>query len=221
MAYLVDGILLAVLIVMIVIGAKRGLVESLFNFLSLILALVCATWAAKNFAPILASYLADKVESHVAEQLQQAAQSVGDPSKVIQQYIPQILRGYGFYEIAVEKLRILIEGALSLVSDDLIPEAARQTAIQVSNTIARVIVFLLVFIVLSLLMRLFTDLVDRIFKLPVLKELNGIGGAVFGGLKGVLLLLVFAWIVRYLGLVIPQSLTEQTVLLRFFVNLIS
>ena len=221
MAYLIDGILVAVLLVMIVIGAKRGLIESLFNFLSVILALIGAIWAAKHLAPYLASYLTDGVEQRIAEKLQQAVQSVGDPPEAIRQYVPEILRGYGFYEIAVQKMSRLIESAISYASEVLIPAAARETALQVANAIADVVVFLLAFIVLSLLMRLLAALVEKIFKLPVLKQVNGLGGAVFGGLKGILILLIFAWAVRYLGILIPQDLMEQTTLLQYLVNLIS
>ena len=78
----------------------------------------------------------------------------------------------------------------------------------------------LAFVLLLLVLWLFSRLLDLVAKLPGLKQCNALGGAIFGGLKALLLLLVFAWVVRYLGVIVPQSLVEETVLLRFFVNLI-
>ena len=57
-------------------------------------------------------------------------------------------------------------------------------------------------------------------KLPVVKEFNAAGGAILGAVKALILIGIFAWTVRYLGFLIPQSLVDKTLILKYFVDLI-
>ena len=216
LAYAIDALMIAVVIFLIAVGAKRGLIKSLFGFLGVILALVGALWAVRHLAPYLASYLTHGVEQRVTQQLTESVQNASDPALRVDEMLPDILRGFGFYEKASENLLQLIREAIAAATEELVPAAAHATAVQVSNAAANVIVFVLLLLVLWL----FSRLLDLVAKLPGLKQCNALGGAIFGGLKALLLLLVFAWVVRYLGVIVPQSLVEETVLLRFFVNLI-
>ena len=220
LAYAIDALMIAVVIFLIAVGAKRGLIKSLFGFLGVILALVGALWAVRHLAPYLASYLTHGVEQRVTQQLTESVQNASDPALRVDEMLPDILRGFGFYEKASENLLQLIREAIAAATEELVPAAAHATAVQVSNAAANVIVFILAFVLLLLVLWLFSRLLDLVAKLPGLKQCNALGGAIFGGLKALLLLLVFAWVVRYLGVIVPQSLVEETVLLRFFVNLI-
>ena len=58
---------------------------------------------------------------------------------------------------------------------------------------------------------------DLACRLPVLHTLNGAGGLVIGLLKGLILVLVVAWLLSLLD-VLPRDAVEQTFLLRRFMN---
>ena len=54
--------------------------------------------------------------------------------------------------------------------------------------------------------------------LPGLHFLNKTGGALLGLVKGCAILFLCAWVLRYLGKVIPEETVEQTRLLKFFMT---
>ena len=56
-----DLILLAIILVSAILGASRGLVRTVCNFLGRIVALAGATLAARLIAPVLARYLVTDV----------------------------------------------------------------------------------------------------------------------------------------------------------------
>ena len=223
LAYVIDGILIAVVIYSIANGARKGLVKSLFGLFGVVVALLGAIWATKQFSPYLAEYLSRGIEENVVEQFQERIQSVqnaAESSDAVQQAVPEVIRGYGFYETAVDELTNLIENAVSAVTEEIVPALARETAQQISALIARVIVFILIFIGISILLSLLSKVFGIMTKLPVVKEFNTAGGALFGAVKALILICIFAWTVRYLGFLIPQSVVDKTTILKFFVDLI-
>ncbi len=62
-----DLILLAIIFVSAAMGAKRGLVRTLCNFLGRIVALVCASMAARLLSPVLARYLVTPIVGDIFE----------------------------------------------------------------------------------------------------------------------------------------------------------
>ena len=59
---------------------------------------------------------------------------------------------------------------------------------------------------------------NLVARLPGLHTLNRTGGAILGLLKGCAVLFLCAWVLRYLGSVIPEETVEQTHLLKFFMT---
>ncbi|MBR2782339.1 MAG: CvpA family protein [Oscillospiraceae bacterium] len=223
MAYVIDGILIAVVVYSIANGARKGLVKSLFGLFGVVIALLGAIWATKQLSPYLAEYLSHSIEENVVEQFQdkiQSVQNAAESSDAVQQAVPEVIRGYGFYEMAVDELTSLIENAVSAVTEEIVPALARETAQQISALIARVIVFIIIFIGISLILSLLSKALGIMTKLPVVKEFNAAGGAILGAVKALILIGIFAWTVRYLGFLIPQSLVDKTLILKYFVDLI-
>jgi hypothetical protein len=75
-------------------------------------------------------------------------------------------------------------------------------------------VFFLVIIAFAIISRL----LNFAFKLPGLRLLNSLGGAAFGLIFGVAIVFAGAWIIHYMGMLIPEETVEKTVLLKFFMN---
>ena len=64
----------------------------------------------------------------------------------------------------------------------------------------------------------FSHALDLVARLPGLHFLNKTGGALLGLVKGCAILFLCAWVIRYLGHIIPEETVEQTTLLKFFLT---
>ena len=91
---------------------------------------------------------------------------------------------------------------------------ARTTA----ETILHLLIFLVSFILILLLWRIIAHALDLVARIPVLHFFNKTGGFLLGLSKGVLFLFVLAWVLRYLGNVIPDDAVSHTYLLHFFMT---
>lgn len=104
--------------------------------------------------------------------------------------------------------------AVSTVSDYV-----NQTILQASiNIICFIVCFLGLFLVLSLSM----GLIRAVFRLPVLKQLDGLAGGVFGLLRGVLICLILFTLVPLVLTMLPMDaisqLLDESTLAPIFMN---
>lgn len=72
------------------------------------------------------------------------------------------------------------------------------------------------FVVVMILLTLLIHFIAAVFKLPVLKTADKIGGIAAGLVYAVLILTVLGWALKYAGMFVPQELIERTVLLKMF-----
>ncbi len=92
--------------------------------------------------------------------------------------------------------------------------AARAIADYVSRQVAQLALFLVSFVLILVLWFFLSHALDLAFRLPVLSTLNHWSGAALGLIKGSLLLFIACWLLK--GSFLPQSIIQNTYLLRFF-----
>jgi uncharacterized membrane protein required for colicin V production len=85
------------------------------------------------------------------------------------------------------------------------------------RALAWVALFFAGFAICSLILSLIANFASTVFKLPVIRQLDMLGGIPLGLLKGVLTLMIIGFALRYYGFVLPDSIMNAG-LLRFFVN---
>ena len=78
------------------------------------------------------------------------------------------------------------------------------------------LIFLVLFVAILLIWTAASHLLDLAFRLPVLHNLNQLGGGVFGVVKGTLVVFVLVWLLRSFSLLPAQETIDATVVLRFF-----
>ncbi len=116
--------------------------------------------------------------------------------------------------VNLENLVYGTQGAATTVADYV-----SQTILQASINI---ICFLLCFLGLFIALSLGLGLIRAVFKLPVLKQLDGLAGGVFGLLRGILLCLAFFTLIPLVQTMLPldmiTELLEQSTLAPLFMN---
>jgi uncharacterized membrane protein required for colicin V production len=88
---------------------------------------------------------------------------------------------------------------------------------RLANTLSYIMLFGLAFLLISIIFAVIGNLIGIALVLPGLRQLDAIGGAVLGLVKGLIIVFAIATVLRYLGLFISETLHETTILY-FFVN---
>lgn len=217
-----DLILLLVLIAFAVHGAARGLLLSLCGLAAVLVALLGAGFLADLLAPKVADYLeprfAAAIEEHLERQLSAALPgpdgAPASPEELPLTDLLNILKEMGLYQSAVDAINEAVEQGMTGAAAG----AAAAVAASIAGTAAYLILFLIFFVVLLVVWTVLSHALNLVARLPGLHALNKTGGAIFGLVKGCAILFLCAWVLRYLGNIIPEETVEETRLLRFFLT---
>ena len=168
---IVDIIILAIIILSIILGRHKGLTVCLVNFFSLIIALVVALMAYKPISNHL-------YETSIGENLKQ----------VIKQNIPMSEEDF-----QVSDDSILPEGMKNYINtqtqnvNTTKDEAIENVSTELSKEIINIVSFVIVFIVVRLALLVVKIVSKIITKLPILKQIDHLGGAIVGAVEGIII----------------------------------
>lgn len=215
---IIDAAFALVLILGALLGAKRGLVRSLMGVITVIAALIGAALLANLLAQPVTQALMPRAEQSIESWLVGAS---APPASAEEDPAPQ-------EEPAADPdplsevtgllgrlLRIDRDGALRDSLREHAQDAACAAVRSLMESLVRALLFLAAFLVLSLLLRLFTGGLDKVFSLPILHTVNSLGGGALGLVEAALLLFLVCDVAPRLGIA-ALSQYEGTYLLAFF-----
>lgn len=181
---ILDLIILAIGVLCIVIGVKRGLVLSLLSALSLVIAIFLGYLLMPAVGSVVArTSFPERTENAVYEVLyKEAEEKIAEPDCVRYQEVLKESSLPSFVKDRVEKLLSPEEqeGALSDVS--------RAIASRVAGIAVKVLAFLIVAVLVFVGMLVARILWKGVRKMPVLHQLDTAGGFLFGLIESVLLI---------------------------------
>ena len=181
MAFWLDASLVVLAILFVVIGFYRGVVISLVELAGTLASVVAAVVLASAIAPVIFTAfvrppLAESIQTSITSTIgQDAAARVQSVMEALPKFISNSLSGYGL--TANE-----FSGALSSAGDRAASAVVDLIAPIVTDLI-KTVLMLVLFLILMIFVRLAARGIDKVFRLPVLRQLNAVLGAVFGLLK--------------------------------------
>ncbi len=211
---LIDLLIVAVLVIFLVLGARQGFILTLCSLAAVLVALVGANLAADALAPKLADALEPRLAQSIQSDLEKRALAAGGDagSKAgINEVLAALRDKGGLYEWAAEKLEDTLEAGITHTA----AEAAASAASAVAEQIAHGLLFVIGFLVVLLAWTLFSHALDLVARLPGLSGLNRMAGGLLGLLKGLLVVYLAAWVLCDLTGLLPSETVSQTQLLRF------
>ena len=192
---ILDVLLLAIFAACVSLGWKRGLFRTLAELVSWLAALLGAAAAANAFTPVVMERLRPVLEGQVS-------QAIGD-------YLQSLVDETGYEGLFGGLLESLTQGG---AVDGMADAAVEILSEAVLRNLAYALLFLVSFVAIALLLKLAVGLVDRVLKLPLLRQVNAAGGILAGALKGLLLALLVLWLGETTGLLAtPQALEASVV----------
>lgn len=193
MGLALDFAFFAVLILCIIVAAKRGFVLSLMEFVGFFLAGACALYLSGLIAPVLYDrFFAQPVTQAIAAQLPDltgAATAAQQAQAVLQGLPDTVVRFAASFGIDTASL------TQKIASGEFSGAALAQTlsdsiAKPIVTLLCRLALFVVLILALGVVFRILASVIDHFCKLPVLRTANAALGGAFGALKGLLVVFV-------------------------------
>ena len=192
-----DLLVVAILVICIILGCRKGLVRSVIGFLGKIISLVAAFFLSENLGTYLdKNYIHSPMRQWLVNQLSPTADNINaslsslDLDSLFSErpdFFVNIsnLLNVNIDDVSTRYFAIKAQGveqAKAAIVDVMISP--------VSSVLSRIAAFLIIFIVCSVGVAVRWWLSDLIINLPIIRQLDTLGGAVFGVLNGILIVFV-------------------------------
>ena len=169
--YLADAIILVIFLLFIILGVKRGFVRSVLDLVGTLAAMLVSMWFSGIAAQwVFSTFLQESLTRQIAEALQAAP--AADAADAVLSVVPEILRG------GLEAFGITSDAINQAVAGTSGQAAAAVVAVlsPMVVSVLRGLFALVLFVFLLVIFRILSGVVCRIFRLPVLRQLDkGLG----------------------------------------------
>ena len=224
-ALIIDLVLAAVLIAFAVIGAYKGLIRSLMALVSVVLALAGAALLTATFVEPVTELVYPRVQERVIARFAQdvpadvLAPENGDLNAggLLPADLADALGGaldtLERFGVSGKTLDGVAEGVAQGVAS-----AAEQAAYLLVKTVVQAALFLVFFLLVMLLLKLLTRALDGLCSLPVLRQINALGGAALSLAEGALLIFLLVYLAPRFGVTWFGDHETGTRLLAWFLH---
>lgn len=173
---IIDIIIVLIIVLCIFAGYKKGLMGVLFKIVSFILALIIALilhGPISNFI-VNNTSIDENLESIIINNIDPDNKVINEDGKISEsENNSDIIQNY-------------ITNAMGDVKDNVENIAARSIAITIINIAVLIIILLITRIILSVI----NIILNVVAKLPIIKQFNTAGGAVFGAVEGFIIVYI-------------------------------
>lgn len=220
---MIDIVIAVVLIAFTAAGWKHGLIRTLVGLAAMVLAVGLSSQIARAAAPeIVDRYLRPATYAAIEERAQELAKgeevsSVEDLRRDLSQVLDAIPNDF-IREKAQDAVDGLLPQGEALGGALLAPleELGRDMADRVLDTLVqdvlRSILCAALFVILSAVFRIVARALRIVEKLPGVRQLNELGGALAGLAKGLVLVCLALWVLCHIGVITPEMAEGSIVL---------
>lgn len=204
-----DGVVIAILVLFICLGWRKGLLLSLCGLAAAVAAFLGAGYLADTLDGPAADLIAPKLETAIQSRIAEHYDDLGVGSAV-----DALREENGLFAWAADAVEEL------WADSDVVPDVldvASTAARCVAQRMAHSVIFALSFLALYLLLILLLHALDLVAKLPGLSFCNGLGGGAIGLVKGVLVVFVAAAVLMSTSLRPDAQTLERSYLFKFIV----
>lgn len=211
---MLDFIIIGIIVITTIIGAKVGLIKTVYQLLSSVISLVLAFF----IYPIVEAILkVTPIYTAIQEWVRKLLPDIGDIGLQAQAQLIQ----EKFSWMPEFMLNKMIENNNSEIYNLLgVSTLIEYIATFIANTCLMAIALVICFVIIKVGLTITSSVLDIVAKLPILKTANKWGGLVVGFIKGMLIVWVICLIIP-LFMMIPQfagleKLVEDSFLLQLF-----
>lgn len=182
MGIIVDLIIIAIVLLFVFIGYKKGLTGSLIKLLSFVIAVALAFMLYKPVANAIIENT--EIDDNIKEAITRTFNQEDNNEKEEEKNIPLTM---------VENINNEIENATNEVKTTIIEETTK-TIINVASAIVIYIIVRIILLIISLF-------ASQITKLPLIKQADEIGGIVYGAVEGIVIVYIALSIISLISVI--------------------
>ena len=179
MGILMDFIIIAILVLSIIMGYKKGLINVVFNIFAFFMALIATIILYRPVANIIINNteIDDKIKSAIINNTTEEKQSEESSSNTgMQKYI---------------------EDAIKNTADEAKSQVIETIANTVSIRVVEILTSIILFIVIRAVLIVLKVFTQAIANLPLIKQFNELGGVVYGMAKGLIIVYIILTIMYF------------------------
>ncbi len=226
MQIVIDLVLLAIVIISVWSGYKKGFIIGIANLLGIIVSLYAAVLVSSAFSYDVVPVLRPFVSGYMERQMSDTVLEDMDLANTDLSY-EDILAGdpalrHEFCTASYESVGIWGDAADQMATEA--EEYADANGAQVSEAVIEVLCerlcfvagVTLLFLIFLIALMAIANIPNLSYRIPNMDLLNDAGGAAMGFINGVCYCCLIAWLLRFLGLIIGMDTFQSTLLARFF-----
>jgi hypothetical protein len=222
-----DLILLAIVIVSVWTGYKKGLIMGIGGMVAIIVSLYGACLISATFSyelipaarPFASGYVEHQVNEVVLESLDLTNTELStedilknDPA-LNHEFCFQCFRAMGIYDNAAEQMATEAEEYAQANATDIQSAVVEVLCLRITYVAGVALCFLVLLIILTAI----GNLTNLTFKIPNMDVLNDAGGAIMGLIRGITFCVLLCWALRFAGILIGSDTLERSALAKFFI----
>lgn len=203
MEYILDLIFIALAVVMIILGAKKGLIKALLDGLSTIASGIIAYILATPVAKVIYdAFVRGVVKSEFLKGLNDSGTDFGSISEKVNALVNELPEG----ALAIaSKFGFDVNGAISNVvssapdsNESLVETLMTNIGDNIFLTITEAVTMIALFIIVSIALTFVIRLLNKVVKkLPVIKQANKLAGGLLGLVKAVVIIFVISTVLVF------------------------
>lgn len=197
MGIVVDLIIVILLLVFIIGGYKRGLTGSMIKLLSFAIALVLAVIFYKPVANIIinTTTIDDNIKTSIVTSFTNKQTESSDQKNTT---VPEAI---------IDSMDKDIKDATTNAENAVVEDSANRVTTSIINIIAGIAIFIIARIILLIV----SVLIKGITQLPIIKQVDKIGGLAYGFLEGFLIIYICLGILSFATILFPKNIIAEAV----------
>ena len=204
MGVIVDLIIIAIVLLFIIVGYKKGLTGSLIKLLSFAIAVVLALILYKPVANTIIQ------RTQIDENLENAIITTFRSQENNQ--IKQEKKQSNMPDTIVNNINTQIDEATAEAKNAIV----ENTAMKTTKTIINIGSGILIYIIVRFILFIISIFAKQITKLPIIKQMDKTGGIIYGILEGMVIVYILLSIISLLSVIwndniIIQAITKSTI----------
>lgn len=203
MNFIVDAIIIAIIAIVIVRSSKKGFVSSLVDTFAMII----ATIVSYMFTPEVSQFVYDSfIKNSVSKGFEKVLDemntnaAVADKVDAMIASLPEgavnLADSLGIINLNAIGAGIHMPGVID--NNQLITTVLNDFAYNVMITITKVVVFFILFVLATLVLRMVSNFLENINKIPLIGKLNSTLGGVLGVAKALIIILVVCTVMYFI-----------------------
>lgn len=197
MGIIVDLIIIGIILLFIGVGLKKGLAGSLIKLLSFAIALIVAVALYKPVSNAIMKNT--QIDENIEQAIIATFGSEENSSEAGQTEMPNNI---------VENINKEIKNATNEARNQIVENTSKN----ISNTIINIGSGLGIYIIARFILFIIGIFVNQVTNLPILKQVDKIGGIAYGAIEGIAIVYVILAIISLFAVVQPENVIVEGIL---------